>query len=297
MPALRPATALLCLAACAGPGPTVIDLRPDPSRTGEDGQAGPFGVAHATFHAQARVTDVVDYEVAWPARRDGAFDDSGGRCPIVMFVHGGLVEADQYRWLGTHFASRGYCVVSPEHALDLAIFESDNASIALDDLRERPRGHLVDALGPDAAILGHSLGGAVATFRWIADERFTALGLLASWPAASSAVEDQRGRPSLSIIGSEDKAGEATQTAFDEYARFREPSWFGVVDGMNHYDWADGATDADLASDGTPTRPQTETRRDALRVLDTWLDAWLRGDPDAADALEAHDYPGVEATP
>ncbi len=288
---------LLLAVALSGCQAAVVDLMPDPARTGLDGTAGPYGVAHQAFRAQARVTDVVRYEVSWPATADGAYDDRAGRCPVVMFVHGGFVPPDAYRWLATHVASRGYCVASPEHALQLAIMESDNASVVLDDLQERPRGPLENGVGDDAVVMGHSLGGAVATFRWVADERFDGLALLASWPADSSDVESMKGRPSLSLIGSEDKSGEATQTAYEVYQRFAEPAWFGVVDGMNHYDWADGASDADLASDGVPTRPQADTRRDVLRVLDTWLDAWLRDDAEAKAALEARGFPGVAEAP
>jgi pimeloyl-ACP methyl ester carboxylesterase len=276
---------------------TVLDLAPDGGRSGQDGTAGAFGVAHRTFSAQARATDVIRYEVSFPADASGAYDDAAGRCPVVMFIHGGLVHPDQYRWLPTHFASRGYCVVSPEHLLQLAITESDNASLVLDDLENRPRGPLTNALGERAVVMGHSLGGAVSTFRWMADDRFEGLALLASWPAESTPVEALVGRPSLSLIGSEDQGGEATLTAFEHYQRFPQPAWFGVVDGMNHYDWADGASDADLAGDGVPTRPQADTRRDTVRVLDTWLDAWLRDDPDARTRLEAHSFPNVAEAP
>jgi hypothetical protein len=66
---------------------------------------------------------------------------------------------------------------------------------------------------------------------------------------------------------------------------------------MNHYDWADGASDANLRGDGTPTRPQVETRRDALRVWDTCLDAVLRDDAQAQLTLDARTFPGIRETP
>ena len=256
-----------------------------------------MGVAHQSFTAQARATEVVHYTVHWPARADGSFDDSQGRCPVVMFIHGGFVAAEQYRWLPQHFASRGYCVVSPDHPLELAIMESDNASIVLDALAQKPPEVLEGALSERAVVMGHSLGGAVGTFRWIADERFDGLALLASWPGETTPVEEMGGRPSLSLIGSEDKGGVATQEAFEAYQRFPEPAWFGVVDGMNHYNWADGATDSNLAGDGTPTRPQEDTRRDAVRVVDTWLDAWLRDDEAAHEALAARNFPNIAEAP
>lgn len=288
------------LVACSGPSEVVVDLEPDPARTGLAGDDGPFGVAHATFAAQARVTDAVTYEVAWPARKNGDFDRSGGRCPIVGFVHGGLVEADRYRWIVTHFASRGYCVLSADHDLDLAIFESDNTSLALDDLERRAeagKGPLAGNVGNRAVVMGHSLGGVVSAFRWVADERFEGVGILASWAAAGTPVEDQKGRPSLSIIGSEDRSGEATREAYEQYERFPQPGWFGVVQGMNHYDWADDPSDSNLLSDGVPTRPREETRRDAAMVLDLWLDGWLRDDADALATLDAHDFEHVTEAP
>jgi len=145
--------------------------------------------------------------------------------------------------------------------------------------------------------MGHSLGGVVATFRWVASDRFTGVALLASWAAESTPVEDQGGRPSLSLIGSKDRDGEATKEAFRQYRRYPDPQWFGVVDGMNHYDWADGASDANLLGDGIPTRPLADTRRDAAFVLDTWMDAWLRDEPLALERLDAHDFPNVSSTP
>jgi dienelactone hydrolase len=275
---------------------TVVDLEPDDGRSGIDGLDGPYGVSHASFRAPARATDVIHYEVIWPSTEDGEFDESAAPCPVVMFIHGGLVHPDQYRWIGKHLSSRGYCVVAPEHDLQLAIFESDNASLVMDDLERRPRGPFAGLLSDRIAVMGHSLGGAVASFRWVADARFDALALLASWPSEGTDVESQD-RPSLSIIGSEDKEGEAVEQAHTIYERFPQPAWFGVIDGMNHYDWVDGASDRELRGDGVPTRPQSETRRDALRVLDAWLDAHLRDDAAAQQALDAHAFPNVSETP
>lgn len=292
---MRVALPLLCLlAACTSP---VVELAPDDARDGTDGQPGPFSVAHQSQRAQVRASDVLRYEVSWPAEADGRYAEEAAPCPVVVFVHGGFVGPDRYRWLATHLSTRGYCVLLPHHPLQLAITTSDHASLALDDLLEHPPDALDGKLGEGAVVAGHSLGGAVASFRWVDDERFVGLALLASWPSEGTDVEAQTGRPSLSLIGSEDKAGEATQTAYEVYERFPEPRWFGVIDGMNHYDWADDNSDADLRSDGIPTRPREATRRDALRVLDAWLDATLRGDAEAQQALSERAFPGIAESP
>ncbi len=292
---------LLLVLACA-PEP-VLDLTSDVERTGVDGADGPYGVAHVQHRAPARVSEAVDYSVSFPASDAGELDRAGAPYPVFVFVHGGLVEPSRYRWLATHLASRGYVVVSPQTPLDLAIFESYNASIALDDARWRSgregtllSGGLSEA---PAYIGGHSLGGVVGVFRWVADpDNFEGVAILASWPAGGTPVEAQAGRPSISLIGSQDRSGEATQTAYDIYTeRFPEPRWFGVVQGMNHYDWADTPSDANLRGDGPSERPRDQTRRDAAAVLDSWLDANMLGDAEAQQRLVDRDFDGVGQAP
>lgn len=292
---------LMLLLACSPPAP-VPDLAPDPGRDGLDGRLGPYGVAHATFRAPARVSEVVPYDVSWPALADGTLDPSGAPYPVAAFVPGGLVDPPRYRWIATHLASRGYVVLQPYSVLELAIFESDNASLALEDARwraERPGGVLSGGLSPAPAYaMGHSLGGVVAAFRWTADpDAFEGLAVLASWAAAGTPIEEQGGRPSLVLIGSEDRSGAATATAWEEHQRFPDPTWFGIIDGMNHYDWLDLPRDGSLLADGVSLRPPEETRIDALRVMDAWLDANMRDDPVAAARLAARDFPHISEAP
>ena len=57
---------LLCCVAC-GPPAAELDLSPDPSRSGLQGEDGPFGAAHATYTTNVRVHDTLRFEVQWPA--------------------------------------------------------------------------------------------------------------------------------------------------------------------------------------------------------------------------------------
>ena len=57
---------------------------------------------------------------------------------------------------------------------------------------------------------------------------------------------------------------------------------------------SDDPTAGELGRDNPSTRPVDALRLDANRVTDTWLDAWLLGDSEAMDALEAGQFPGVE---
>ncbi len=290
---------LLLMLGCAAPSATSLDLPPDADRTGTDGTFGPYGAAHARFQASARLDDLVEYEVSWPSDAGGSVH-AAGPFPVVMWVPGGFVSVSQYRWMATHLASRGYVVVAADHDLRLAILQSENTLIAYDNARERAAetgGVLSGAMGTRVAVAGHSLGGAVAANLWVADPAIDGLILVASWPAEAADIEGQRGRASLSLIGSEDQSGEATERAYEAYERFDEPRWFGVVDGMNHYDWVDDATRRELESDGTPTRPQKQTRPNAMAVIDTWLDATLKADELSRDRLEARDFHGIGDQP
>ena len=285
----------LLLAGCASPGEVELMLDPDPSATGEDGQRGPHGAARATYRTQGRVSDAIEFEATWPATDTGEL--AGGPFPVVLSIHGGFVGPERYRWLAEHMATRGYVVLAPEHTLGLAIVESDNASYALDEIEERndePNDPLFGAIvvGEPVACTGHSLGGTVSAMRWVADDRIGALGIWASYPPDDTDVESMAGAPALLLTGSEDRI--PTQEFLDRWERFPEPTWKGVVEGMNHYDWTDDASDADLAKDGTSLRPLEETRPDAWRVIDSWLDATLLGDAEALDRLDTEDFPGIE---
>jgi pimeloyl-ACP methyl ester carboxylesterase len=179
--------------------------------------------------------------------------------------------------------------------MDLALFASDNAVSALRELRQHPP-ELVDPLfstETPAAVVGHSLGGVVAVRAWLAEpEMFTALGLWASYPASGDDVSVVDNRSVLSLIGSDDEKAPLNVTRAGA-ARFWDPVWFGVVDGMNHYGWTDDATEKELASDGDAGRSVTEARNDVNVVIDTFLDAHLRGDAGAVDGLDHNDFSGI----
>lgn len=283
----------LGLAACAPPGPELL-LDPDPSRDGTDGADGPYGVARARAVAPARVTEAVRYAVSFPAREDGSPDPRVDPAPLVVWTQGGLVAPDRYQWLATHLASRGAVVVAAEHPADLALLHPDDGRLAAAHLLAGgdPRTDgLVDEDSPRIAA-GHSLGGVVAARHWLDDGAFDALVLVASFPAAADAVDARAGDPVLSITGALD--GSATVDEVREgLARFAPPATLAVVEGMTHYDWTDGATARERSREPDPARPAAESRRDALRLLDTWLDAWVLARPDAWDALGDGEFPGV----
>lgn len=281
--------ALRLLVACSAPPTFEVVLDAEPGRDGADGADGPFGAITTGRTYQARVTDAVRVEVVLPGDEAGA--PAVLAAPTVVFVQGGLVDVDRYRWLYTHLASRGYAVVAPHHALDLAIFEIGNAAAAYAGARGDP--DLGPWIGDSVVVGGHSLGGVVAVKNWLADDAFSAVLLLASFPAAGDDPEDRAGSPVLSIGGANDEKALPVdvQAGFE---RFEAPRYLAVVDDLNHYGWTDGASEAELASDGE-TLTLDADRLAALTVIDAFLDASLLGDAEAAARLELP-FEGVTVT-
>jgi len=278
IPAFRTLAPLLLVAACGRPP----DLLREPSvgRPGDDGTDGPWGALRLYREMSARVTDVRAVDVVVPATYDGEPDASGAPYPIVVIVHGGFVDRTRYGWLAAHLATRGYVAVLPEHEALLAITEPGNGALALGAVRRwardehDPLADLVSLDGP-AAVVGHSLGGVMATRQWLVDETLDGLVLLAAVSNPGDPVEEALPRPVLSLVGRDD-GYLAPEEVVADMPRFPTPPWTGIVEGMNHTDWADAATPSELARDGVATRSQPETRRAALRAIDAYLDAMLR---------------------
>ncbi|MES2639451.1 MAG: alpha/beta hydrolase [Myxococcota bacterium] len=278
---------MLLLLACTGPR---LLLDPDPTRDGLGGGDGPFGAAAVERRYTARVTDTVPTTVVYPA--DAAGQPVGEGHPVLVFVHGGFVAPDRYAWLWAHFASRGVVVAAPTSPLRLAITEPGNASAALDGLLadSGPQAlwpGLVSTTTP-AVVGGHSLGGVVSALVWADDDRFDGLFLAASFPADGTVARS--GTHALALVGTEDGASPPADVQAG-VAPLGAP--VGLVDGLTHYGWTDGASARDEAGDGVATRPVDEARRDLLAVLDRWVDAVFAEDDATIAALPLEDHAGV----
>lgn len=295
---LAVAASLLLGGGCASlpDAPEVIRLAADATRLGNDGDAGPHGVGCATVRRNTHLSDGATIHLCWPVdteqtRVPGAF-------PAAIVIPGGLVSAERYAWLQTHLVSRGYVVALPEFPLDLALLDAEPAVAAralLGELAAAGDAALAGSvsLTNGVGILGHSLGGVVATQRWLDDADLGALVLLASFPADGDDVQARAGDPVLVLSGARDGASTPVEVSAG-FERFGTPRWMGLVSGMNHYDWTDGVRDDERAGDQAATRPTTASRRDALRLLDAFLDAQLGGDPQGWARLDASVFPGVE---
>ncbi|MCP4918860.1 MAG: hypothetical protein GY913_18295, partial [Proteobacteria bacterium] len=81
---------------------------------------------------------------------------------------------------------------------------------------------------------------------------------------------EERDERTLLLVGDED--GEPLSEFEDRTAGFTDLTMH-VIEGMTHYDWTDDATEKELEKQGTTaTRPQSETRAEALGLLADFLD-------------------------
>lgn len=271
---------LYLLFSCARtPDSVLLDF--DASRDGVDGADGQYGVVlRPAFGGDDPPADLL-YPVDQDRQRV-SFATGGVN---VILLQGGGVAAERYHWLGTHLASRGAAVIVPHHGLDLAWLDARAGTRALAWMLESG-----DVQEQATALVGHSLGGVVGATQWL-DERqagstVTGLALLASWPDDAANVALGADGSVIGLVGTADAKGTPDEVRAG-IEKFTVDTAFVTVEGMNHYDWTTAATAGELGSDGAASRPQAETRQDAQRVLDAWLDACVGGrDPAAWTRLE-----------
>jgi dienelactone hydrolase len=281
--------AALVLGGCARDGRVVRDADPAAPALDDErslGRDGPFGVRLVPRAVRVRVDERIDVDVLVPLEADGAVARAR---PVAVLVHGGLVAPARYEWLAIHLASRGFVVLVPSHALDLAFFEQENALEALRALRRSARtpgdalhGAMDDA---PAAILGHSLGGVVASSLW--DEHpddLDELVLFASYPAGSTLRPRTRGR-ALSILGGADARVSRAQASdgLRALATSGRPAVLAVIDGMSHLQIADDVSPSEASSAGVPTIDEATARAHLRWLVDAMLWPRTGGTPDAID--------------
>jgi pimeloyl-ACP methyl ester carboxylesterase len=288
----RPLAAALLLAWALGcAGETAIVALPEPAappliEPASLGERGPYGVLRIPRGVRVRVDARIDVTVLVPLEASGT---PAQRRPVAVLVHGGLVSPDRYEWLGVHLATRGFVVLVPGHALDLAFFEQENAVAALRVLRERSRapGDPLEGTMDEApaAILGHSLGGVVSASLWDEHpEDFDELVLFASYPAGRSLRPRGRGR-ALSILGGADARVTRTQAreGLRAIGTSGRPGTLAVIEGMNHMQIADRVSASEAAAAGVATIDEAGARARLRWLVDALLWPRVGGSPEMLD--------------
>jgi len=253
------------------------------------GERGPFGVLRLERRVRVRVDATEQVEVLVPIDQAG---EPLTRAPAVVFIHGGLVGADRYRWLTEHIASRGFVVVAPAHVLDLAFFEQGNGVDALAAVRALSASGdpvLGGAITEDDSVfIGHSLGGVVAARAWLEQpEEVTHAILLSSEPAPADDLTEREGLPGrvLTLTGSDDglQPPEDAKRGADQLAESGAPVTFAIVEGMNHFQLTEDPQPSELERDNEPSVTEEVARSRTLFLVDALLDEFVTRNVDVLE--------------
>ena len=286
---------LALMAGCVSHEPVEI-LQPAPELSLTDATRGPYGVALFERNFRVRVDQSVRTQIYLPTSFDAATQDEAH--PLALLIQGGAVRPEQYGWLATHLASRGFVVLSPDHPLDLAIFATGNGADVIAAARDASarEGDILEgriASGPGLT-LGHSLGGVVASKIWLRrPDDLSHLFLLQSTPDPADAERLREARDPnhrvLAVAGQRD--GRIGFTEIDEsLADFANPVPLVIIEGANHFQMVEGPTAAQLESDLSATIPTPLARARALAALDLLVFDFLElspRDPSPLDTPQA----------
>ena len=133
----------------------------------------------------------------------------------IIIVPGGLVEFDSYQYLAASLAQDGYNVTLVKVLFNLAILTPDSASKYIDK-------------SMDNVIIGHSLGGVVASMVASKHEEITKIVLLGSYP-----IKDIKNQDSLIITAEHDIAMD--QDKFNDSLKYvNGENIIFNIDGGNH---------------------------------------------------------------
>ena len=133
----------------------------------------------------------------------------------IIFVPGGLVEPDSYSYLALSLAVEGYNVTIIKALFNLAIITPNQAARFIDD-------------SLDNVIIGHSLGGVVASMVASKNDEITQIVMMGSYP-----IKDVTAKKALLITAEFDLGMD--QAEFDEHLKFvTEETVNHYIEGGNH---------------------------------------------------------------
>ncbi len=233
----------------------------------------------------------VPADLAWPPGGDGPF-------PVVVIAHAYLTDAERYSWLVDRLVDDGHVVTvvrtQMTWAADPDSFAADLAA-ALAEVRglgANPASVLFGRVGPQAAVVGHSLGGAAAV-RAAAAGDFDALVTLAVLDGGKPPTRRLAPAvtvPTLMFAVAGDCVTPVDGHELPVWERLGTTDRTGVVlHRGTHCGFA--APDLDCtgaeAGCGTPAAEAAVQQARTAQLLLPWLQAVLAPDAAARQALEA----------
>lgn len=214
--------------------------------------------------------------------------------PAVVFAHGFVMGADDYTGLAAALATEGYAFVSiateqgftPDHEA----YGQDLAFVADEIAANAVGGALEGQFNGRTAIGGHSMGGGAAWLSVAAQPQIDAVFALAPAETNPSAIAagSAMNVPAMVVSGVDD--------AVTPPAVHHDPIYGSAVNAPcralvsipdgGHCGFADPGTLCDLGELGFQGVSHAEQLALTVGVVLPWLDAFLKDDPAALDALE-----------
>lgn len=243
-----------------------------------------YGVGHLTRHVPVRVDEVVRTDLYVPTSGEWP---ASGPFRVAVLAQGGNVAAERYAWIGEFLARRGVISIVPHFQGRLAFFSQGDVADVLETVRaeaDDPGDLLHGRIARGRAVsIGHSLGGVVVSGAWLSQpSRFEHTVILASFPAAFEDYERDGpdGDRIVSIVGGEDPRVSVEQ-AREPLEKIDARSTVVLVEGVTHFQFANGLEEGEDRDDGTPGVDLDEAHRRIGFVLQTLFDEPARlDDPD-----------------
>lgn len=216
-----------------------------------------------------------------------------GPFPVVIVAHGFIIDPSAYAYLWQHLVPEGWIVtvvdteggLSPSHQR----FAEDLAFVArhLQQEQQNPLSFWYGHVSPQTVALGHSMGGGAALLAAAMEETITAVVTLAAAETSPSAIAASAhlDQPALWICGSLDcitPIESHQRPMFD--AHLGPCQWLVSLEGGSHCQFASNHTlcrTGEVVSGCSAALPLSEQEQLTLSLLVPWLEAHLKGQPQA----------------
>ncbi len=258
-------------------------------------EAQPYAIGTTTisFVDASRGGRVIATEVYYPADTGGSGVPVGGpmglEYPVVAFGHGYQLAVDKYDFVWQGLVPEGYIVALPKTGGELfpshLEFGKDLAFV-IDALRVSggdPASLFYQRVSPEAAVMGHSMGGGASFLAAKENPTITAIANFAAAETDPSAIEAASfvSAPALVFAGSHDCVAPPSSNQVPMYnALLSNCKTYVSITGASHCQFAESSVLCSLGEGGcpSPTISRSQQQAIAIGLFVPWLGYHLKGE-------------------
>jgi pimeloyl-ACP methyl ester carboxylesterase len=255
-------------------------------------QSYAIGNTTVSFVDASRGGRVVATDVYYPADTGGSGVPVGGPAgleyPVVSFGHGYQLTVDKYDFVWQGLVPGGYIVALPKTGGELfpshLEFGKDLAFVieALRQAGEDPASIFFRRVAPEAAVMGHSMGGGASFLAAKENSTITAIANFAAAETDPSAIQAAAvvSAPALVFSGSHDCVTPPPSNQVPMYDALASGCRTYIsITGASHCQFAESSFLCSLGEGGcpSPTVSRSQQQAIAMGLLGPWLDYQLKG--------------------